>query len=112
MMFLEIGGRTIGHSPGKRPLQTGGIGNIGSDMYESMTLAQIGRQYRASAALLRKRRQELRSALKTAKNPDEVWRLKHRISVLTPMLTECMALAKLCERYYERGYYRDERYIL
>ena len=81
-------------------------------MYESMTLEQIGGLYRASAEPLRKRLKELRSALKTAEDPEEIWRLKRRIAELTPMLTECNALAVLCERYYERGYYRDERYTL
>ena len=72
-----------------------------------MTLAQIGGQYRASAEPLRKRLKELRAALKTAEDPEEIWHLKRRIAELTPMLTECNALAALCERYYERGYYRD-----
>lgn len=81
-------------------------------MYESMTLAQIGGLYRASAEPLRKRLKELRSALKTAEDPEEIWHLKRRIAELTPMLTECNALAVLCERYYERGYYRDEKYTL
>ena len=81
-------------------------------MYESMTLAQIGGLYRASAEPLRKRLKELRAALKTAEDPEEIWRLKRRIAELTPMLTECNALAALCERYYERGYYRDEKYTL
>ena len=77
-----------------------------------MTLAQIGWQYRASAEPLRKRLKELRAALKTAEDPEEIWHLKRRIAELTPMLTECNALAALCERYYERGYYRDEKYTL
>ena len=77
-----------------------------------MTLAQIGGQYRASAEPLRKRLKELRAALKTAEDPEEIWHLKRRIAELTPMLTECNALAALCERYYARGYYRDEKYTL
>ena len=77
-----------------------------------MTLAQIGGEYRAAAEPLRKRLKELRTALKAAQDPEEIWHLKRRIAELTPMLTECNALAALCERYYERGYYRDERYTL
>ena len=77
-----------------------------------MTLAQIGGEYRAAAEPLRKRLKELRTALKSAQDPEEIWHLKRRIAELTPMLTECNALAALCERYYERGYYRDERYTL
>ena len=81
-------------------------------MHEGMTLYQLGGQYRASAEPLRRRLKELRAALKTARDPEEVWHLKRRIAELTPLLTEANALAVLCERYYERGYYRDERYTL
>ena len=77
-----------------------------------MTLRQLGGQYRAAAEPLRRRLKELRTALKTAQDPEEIFHLKRRIAELTPMLTECNALAELCERYYERGYYRDERYTL
>ena len=81
-------------------------------MHAGMTLRQLGGEYRASAELLRRRLKELRAALKTARDPEEVWRLKRRIAELSPMLTQCNALAALCERYYERGYYRDERYTV
>ena len=77
-----------------------------------MTLAQIGAGYREAAVPLRRRLRQLRQALKTAEDPEEIFRLKRRIAELTPMLTECNALARLCEHYYERGYYRDERYTL
>ena len=77
-----------------------------------MTLAQIGQGYREAAQPLRIRLRELRTALKTAGDPEEVWHLKRRIAELTPMLTECNALAALCEHYYERGYYRSETYTL
>lgn len=81
-------------------------------MHENMTLAQIAYGYRQAAVPLRQRLRELRQALKTADDPEEIFRLKRRIAELTPMLSECNALAALCEHYYERGYYRDERYTL
>lgn len=81
-------------------------------MHETMTLAQIASGYRQAAAPLRRRLRELRQALKTADDPEEIFRLRRRIAELTPMLSECNALAELCEHYYERGYYRDERYTL
>lgn len=84
----------------------------GSDMHGWMTLCQIGRLYREAAVPLRRRLRQLRQELKTAQDPEEIFRLKRRIAELTPMLTECNALAALCEHYYERGYYRDERYTL
>ena len=84
----------------------------GSDLHGKMTLSQIARGYREAAVPLRWRLRELRQALKTAEDPEEVFRLKRRIAELTPMLTECNALAALCEHYYERGYYRNEKYTL
>ena len=77
-----------------------------------MTLRQLGGQYRAAAEPLRRRLKELRTALKSAQDPEEIFHLKRRIAELTPMLTECNALAELCARYYERGYYRNEKYTL
>lgn len=81
-------------------------------MHEKMTLVQIACGYRQAAVPLRRRLRELRQALKTAEDPEEIFRLRRRIAELTPMLSECNALAALCEHYYERGYYRDERYTL
>ena len=81
-------------------------------MHEQMTLLQIGALYRSSADPLRQRLKELRAALRTAEDPEEIWQLKRRIAELTPLLSECNAIARLCEHYYERGYYRDERYTL
>ena len=81
-------------------------------MHAGMTLRQIGAEYRVSGDLLRRRLKELRAALKTARDPEQIWQLKRRIAELTPMLTECNALAALCEHYYERGYYRNEHYTL
>ena len=81
-------------------------------MHEKMTLQQIASGYRQAAVPLRRRLRELRQALKTAEDPEEIFRLRRRIAELTPMLSECNALAALCEHYYERGYYRDERYTL
>ena len=43
-------------------------------------------------------------------DPERIWHLKRRIAELTPMLTECNALAKICEHYYEPGFYRDDAY--
>ncbi len=93
-------------------MKRGGMCENGSDMHERMTLREIAAGYREAAVPLRKRLHELRRALKAAQDPEEIFRLKRRIAELTPMLTECNALAQLCEHYYERGYYRDETYIL
>lgn len=77
-----------------------------------MTLKEIAKGYRDAAVPLRTRLKELREALKATEDPDEIWRLKRRIADLTPMLTECNALADICEHYYEPGYYRSKAYCL
>lgn len=77
-----------------------------------MTLREMSKDYRAAAVPLRKRLAQLRKAVAKAADPEELWHLKRRIAVLTPMLTEMNELAELTERYYERGFYRDKRYTL
>ena len=77
-----------------------------------MTLTALSESYEQSAALLRRRLSLLRSLLAQAKDPEEVWHLQRRIAQLTPMLTEMNELAELTARYYERGYYRSEKYTI
>lgn len=77
-----------------------------------MTLTQLSKDYEASAALLRKRLRLLRQLLSQATDAEEIWHLKRRIAELTPMLTQMNELAELTARYYERGYYRNEKYTL
>lgn len=77
-----------------------------------MTLAQLSKEYEASAALLRARLHLLRQMLAEAEDPEEIWHIKRRIAELTPMLTQMNELAELTAHYYERGYYRSEKYTL
>ena len=77
-----------------------------------MTLAQLSKEYEASAALLRKRLRLLRQLLAQETDPDEIWHLKRRIAELTPMLTQMNELADLTAHYYERGYWRNAKYTL
>lgn len=77
-----------------------------------MTLAQISQGYREAAVPLRNRLRELRQAMTETDDPEEIWHLKRRIAELTPMLTQMNDLAELTEHYYERGYYRSDRYTL
>ena len=77
-----------------------------------MTLQEISRGYEEAAVPLRARLRELRQMLDKATDPEEVWHIKRRIHELTPMLTEMNELAELTARYYERGYYRNEKYTL
>jgi hypothetical protein len=68
--------------------------------------------YREAAVPLRQRLKLLRQMLAATEDPEEVWRIKRRIAELTPLLTQMNELAELTERYYERGYYRNEKYTL
>ena len=77
-----------------------------------MTLAELSACYEAAAVPLRARLRELRCALAAAGDPEEIWRLKRRIAELTPMLTQMNELAELTAHYYDRGYYRSEKYTV
>lgn len=77
-----------------------------------MTLKEMSRCYREAAVPLRQRLKLLRQMLAQANDPEEVWRIKRRIAELTPLLTQMNELAELTEHYYERGYYRNEKYTL
>lgn len=77
-----------------------------------MTLKELSKCYEAAAVPLRARLKELRTALSRTEDPEEIWHLKRRIAELTPMLTQMNELAELTEHYYDRGYYRSEKYTL
>ncbi len=77
-----------------------------------MTLAELSPRYEEAAKLLRARLRELRQAAAEEKDPDALWHLKRRIAELTPILTQMNELAELTAHYYERGYYRNEKYTL
>ena len=77
-----------------------------------MTLAELSKCYEEAAVPLRARLRELRIMLTQTNDPEEIWHIKRRIAELTPMLTQMNELAELTARYYERGYYRNEKYTL
>ena len=77
-----------------------------------MTLSELSRCYEEAAIPLRNRLRELRLALTSTDDPEEIWQLKRRIAELTPMLTQMNELAELTAHYYDRGYYRNEKYTL
>lgn len=77
-----------------------------------MTLAELSHCYEEAAVPLRIRLRELRQALARATDPEEIWHIKRRIADLTPMLTQMNELAELTAHYYDRGYYRSEKYTL
>ena len=77
-----------------------------------MTLKEMSLEYEHSASLLRARLRLLRQKMAAARDPEEIWHLKRRIAELTPMLTQMNELSELTAHYYERGYYRSEKYTL
>ena len=77
-----------------------------------MTLKELSHSYEAAAAPLRRRLQELRKQASATKDPEELWHLQRRIKELTPLLTEMNELAELTAHYYDRGYWRNEKYTL
>ena len=76
-----------------------------------MTLFELSREYRESAAALRGRIAELR-ALCPALDREERIRTDARLRMLMTMWREARDLAVLCERYYDRGYRRNGRYTI
>jgi len=77
-----------------------------------MTMMELSRSYEHSAQLLQKRLRHLRQQAAVEKDPEALFSLKRRIAELTPMLTQMNELAELTARYYERGYWRNEKYTL
>lgn len=77
-----------------------------------MTLTELSVLYEQAAVPLRLRLRDLRQALAVTEDPEEIWHLKRRIAELTPLLTEMNELRELTAHYYDRGYYRSEKYTL
>lgn len=77
-----------------------------------MTLQELSADYEAAAIPLRARLSLLRKLLAQAGDPEEIWHLQRRIAELTPMLTQMNELAELTAHYYDKGYYRSEKYTL
>lgn len=77
-----------------------------------MTLKELSRGYEAAAVPLRRRLRELRQRIAASEDPEEIWHLQRRIKELTPLLTEMNELADLTAHYYDRGYWRNEKYTM
>ncbi len=77
-----------------------------------MQLHELSQGYEEAAALLRPRLKALRQELKCACSPEKAADLRHEIAFFSGLLTQCRQLAELTKRYYERSYYRNEKYTL
>lgn len=77
-----------------------------------MSLEELSTKYEAAAQPLRDRLCKLRILLSKAETAEAKWQINRRIAELTPILTQMNELADLTAHYYERGYYRSEKYTL
>lgn len=75
-----------------------------------MTMIEMASEYRGGAEQLRRRLRVLRSADRSCPGGEEQFWLRRRIAALTVALTQLNELTELLEHYYERGYYRSEKY--
>ena len=83
------------------------------DAHEAvMTLLELSKEYRAQSEVLRNRILELQLLWSKTRNERLRDALAERIRILTVMRREAREIAVICERYYERGYRRNERYTL
>jgi len=77
-----------------------------------MTLTELSACYEAAAVPLRRRLWELRQQLAQEEDQEKAWALRRRIAELVPLLTQMNELADLTAHYYDRGYWRSEKYTL
>ena len=77
-----------------------------------MRLHELSEGYRLAAVPLREKLRLLRLELKQADELSERAALRHEIALLSGIMTQCRELAELTAHYYERGFYRDEKYTL
>ena len=76
-----------------------------------MTLYEMSFVYREDAMRFRLRITVLREQAKAAQGEDKLC-LRQRILELQQLLRQSNELADLTGHYYERGYYRNEKYSL
>lgn len=77
-----------------------------------MTLYQMSFVYREDALRFRMRITALREQAKAAPTRAERERFKRRILELQQLQRQSYELAELTRHYYERGYWRSEKYTL
>lgn len=77
-----------------------------------MTLYQMSFVYREDALRFRMRITALREQAKAAPTRDERERFKRLILELQQLQRQSYELAELTRHYYERGYWRSEKYTL
>lgn len=79
---------------------------------DAMKLIEISEEYAASEELLRRRIAWLRHEEAEAAEEQRRYALHRRILELQPLLRDCRQIRRLTANYYDRSYYRDERYTV
>lgn len=77
-----------------------------------MTMRELSIAYRESADLLYARIKQLRLLASQCDDPEELWHLRRRVTELMPMYEQARELADLTAHYYDRGYWRNEKYTV
>ena len=77
-----------------------------------MRLEELSEGYRQAALPLREKLRLRRLALKAESDPRRRADLRHEIALLAGIMTQCRELAELTAHYYERGFWRNEKYTL
>lgn len=77
-----------------------------------MTLKELSEEYSAGAETIKARIRELSAQEAAAEDEPDRLLLRSRIRLLTSMWRDMREVAALTEHYYERGYCRNEKYIL
>ena len=73
-------------------------------------LSEMAVVYRAEALRQRAIMARLRAQRKAARSAAERAEIVHLIAIHGAIQTQCYDLAELCERYYDRAYYRNPKY--
>lgn len=77
-----------------------------------MKLEELSEGYRQAALPLREKLRLLRLALRAADDAQRRAVLRHEIALLSGIMTQCRELAELTAHYYERSYWRNDKYTL
>ena len=77
-----------------------------------MALYDLAAVYRAEALRQRAIMARLRTRRKAARSAAERAEIAHSIAIHGAIQTQCYELAVLCERYYDRDYYRNPKYTM
>lgn len=77
-----------------------------------MRLYELSEGYRLAVVPLREKLRCLRLELKETEDAQQRAALRHEIALLSGIMTQCRELAELTAHYYERGFWRNEKYTL